>query len=359
MKPRLWLSISLVWLGLGLVNATQIVAGMRVVGMHHHWTALFVSWVLSWLVWALATPLVLALARRLPPTLAIGWRGWSTHAAACAAIGVADALWVAFLQWSLDPLGCSPCTPYRYLAVGGLYERFHIDVITYVAILAVGHTIDSLQRLSQREAETARLSAELSKAQLDALRRQIEPHFLFNTLNGISGLVRQGDRDAAVDMIARLSDLLRRVLDGGESQLVPLAEELAFLERYVALQVMRFGDRLRVMVDVPVDLYGALVPNLILQPLVENAILHGVSRRAEGGSIRVGASRSGNALTLFVHNDGPALPIEPADAHSGVGIANTRGRLHTLYGSECTLEIRNHQAVGVETVVCMPYRVAA
>jgi LytS/YehU family sensor histidine kinase len=122
---------------------------------------------------------------------------------------------------------------------------------------------------------------------------------------------------------------------------------------------MRFGDRLRVTVDVPVDLYGALVPNLILQPLVENAILHGVSRRAEGGSIRIGAARSGDALTLFVHNDGPALAAGAGESRSGVGIANTRGRLQTLYGGECTLEIRNHLVVGVETVVRVPYRVAA
>ena len=358
MKSRLWLPISLVWLGLGLVNATQIVAGMRVVGMHHHWTALFFSWLLSWAVWACATPLVLGLARRFPPTRATGWKGWSIHAAACAAIGLADALWVAFLQWSLDPLGCSPCSPFRYLAVGSFYERFHIDIITYVAIIAVGHTVDSLQRLAQRDAEAARLSAELSKAQLDALRRQIEPHFLFNTLNGISGLVRQGQHGAAVDMIAGLSELLRRLLEDGDRQLVPLAEELSFLQRYLDLQVMRFGDRLDVRLDVPVDLYGALVPNLILQPLVENAIVHGVGLRAEGGAIRIAAARNGDALTLSVHNDGPSLP-ERAIETPGVGIANTRGRLQTLYGGECTLEVRNHRIAGVETVIRLPYQVEA
>ena len=359
MKSRAWLPIALVWLGLGLVNATQIVAGMRVVGMQHHWTALFFSWLLSWAVWACATPLVLRLARRWPPSRAIGWRGWTLHAAACAAIGLGDALWVAFLQWSLDPLGCSPCSPYRYLAVGSFYERFHIDIITYVAILAIGHTIESLQRLSQREAEAAKLSAELSKVQLEALRRQIEPHFLFNTLNGISGLVRRGDSAAAVGMIAGLSELLRRLLEDGNRQLVPLADELSFLQRYVDLQVMRFGNRLNVAVDVPIDLYGALVPNLILQPLVENAIVHGVCATTEGGTVRIVAARLGDALTLSIHNDGPALPEPASAARGGVGIANTRGRLQTLYGGECTLEVRNHRIAGVETVVRLPYQIEA
>ncbi|HET9831544.1 MAG TPA: histidine kinase, partial [Vicinamibacterales bacterium] len=239
------------------------------------------------------------------------------------------------------------------------YERFHIDIITYVAILAIGHTIESLQRLSQREAEAAKLSAELSKVQLEALRRQIEPHFLFNTLNGISGLVRRGDSDAAVGMIAGLSELLRRLLEDGNRQLVPLADELSFLQRYVDLQVMRFGNRLNVAVDVPIDLYGALVPNLILQPLVENAIVHGVCATTEGGTVRIVAARLGDALTLSIHNDGPALPEPASAARGGVGIANTRGRLRTLYGGECMLEVRNHRIAGVETVVRLPYQIEA
>ncbi len=142
-------------------------------------------------------------------------------------------------------------------------------------------------------------------------RRQIEPHFLFNSLNGIAGLVRERRNSAAVEAIAGLSDLLRRVLEGADRQLVPLAEELSFLERYVELQLMRFGDRLKVIVGVPPE----PVPGLILQPLVENAIQHGV--------------------TLSVHHNGPALPFGGVESGAGVGIANTRGRLTSLYGSGC------------------------
>jgi len=343
-KSSLW--IGLFWLALGLINGTQIVTGMHAIGMRHNWPALFFVFSVSWLTWAVATPLVLRLGRRFPPVRASGWKGWALHLSLCLAIGVVDIFWNACWQYALNPYDYAGKLTFRNCLIEGFYDRFHIELLTYTVILAVGYAIDSLQRLAQREAE-------LSKAQLDALRRQIEPHFLFNTLNGIAGLVRNQRNNAAVDMIAGLSDLLRRVLEGGERQLVPLAEELSFAERYIELQRMRFGDRLTATIDVPVELYGALVPSLILQPLIENAIRHGIERCENGGSIRVRASERGGVLTLSVHNDGPALT--PAGQRAGVGIENTRGRLRTIYGVRSALEIRNHESIGVETLVTVPY----
>jgi two-component system LytT family sensor kinase len=349
--------IALIWLSLGLVTGTQIVVGMRAVGMRHNWTALFFVSTVSWFVWACATPLVLSLGRRFPFTRALDWRFWPVHLGACLVIATADACWNGGLNHFLNPLAVTGARPsWRHLAISALYERLDVGLITYAAILAAGHTMAFLKRLAIREAEAARLTAELSRAQLDALRRQMEPHFLFNTLHGIAGLVRDHKNSAAVEMIAGLSDLLRRVLEGADRQIVPLAEELSFLERYVELQQMRFGDRLHVIVDVPLELYGALVPGLILQPLVENAIQHGIAKRVEGGKIRVGAVESGGKLTLSVHNDGPVLPPDAFESSSGVGISNTRGRLTSLYGAACALEVRN-AASGVETIVQVPYRI--
>ncbi len=347
-----WFAICLGWVALGLINATQVVVGMRAVDMRHNWSTLFFVSAVSWLVWACATPLVLELGRRFPPGPAVGWRGWALHGATCLFLGIVDACWVAALEYFLNPFAEGHQLAYRTYAIDLFYSRFHVELITYAAILAVGYTINSLNRLALREADAARLSAELSRAQLDGLRRQLEPHFLFNSLNGISGLVRSRENDAAVDMIAGLSDLLRRVLEDSGSQMVPLAEELSFLERYLELQSMRFGDRLSATVDVPFALYSALVPGLILQPLVENAILHGIETRFEGGSIRIGAHAEAGVLTLYVHNDGPALSaITP-----GVGISNTRGRLDRLYGNAGTIELRNHNETGVETIVQVPYQ---
>ncbi len=349
--------IALIWLCMGLVSGTQIVVGMRAVGMRHNWTALFFVNAVSWLVWACATPLVLKLGRKLPFARALDWRFWAVHLGASMVIAIADAVWNGSLYHFLNPLALAgPVPGWGHLAVTMLYQRFDVGLIAYAAILTAGHTMAFLRRLVMREAEAARLNAELSRAQLDALRRQLEPHFLFNTLHGIAGLVRENKNGSAVEMIAGLSDLLRRVLEGADRQLVPLAEELSFLERYVELQQMRFGGRLHVIVDVPLELYGALVPGLILQPLIENAIEHGIGKRVEGGTVRLGAIETGGTLTLSVHNDGPDLPPGGVELSSGVGISNTRGRLTSLYGAGCALEVRN-VASGVETIVQVPYRI--
>jgi two-component system LytT family sensor kinase len=218
--------------------------------------------------------------------------------------------------------------------------------------------LDSRERLALQRTETARLNEMLSKAQLDALRRQIEPHFLFNTLNAVAGLVREGRNDAAVGMIAGLSDFLRRVLQGSTEQQVPLGEEMAFAQKYLDIQKVRFAERLQLSVDVPRELYPAQVPSLILQPMVENAVKHGIAKRAQGGAIRIAASRSDGVLTLSVCNDGPSLPVGWEMARSGIGMSNVRTRLQSLYGDAFELNMRNQDAGGVEVSVSLPFAVA-
>jgi LytS/YehU family sensor histidine kinase len=215
--------------------------------------------------------------------------------------------------------------------------------------------LDSRERLSLQQTETARLNEQLSKAQLNALRRQIEPHFLFNTLNAIAGLVREKRNDAAVGMIAGLSDFLRRVVEDSDRQQVPLAEELEFAQKYLDIQKVRFAERLQVSVDVPRELFSAQVPTLILQPMVENAVKHGIAKRVQGGAIRIAAFRSNGRLTLSVYNDGPSLPAGWEKTPSGVGISNVRTRLQTLYGDEFELSMRNQSPGGVEVSVSVPF----
>jgi LytS/YehU family sensor histidine kinase len=156
-------------------------------------------------------------------------------------------------------------------------------------------------------------------------------------------------------MIAGLSDLLRRVLEDSGRQLVPLAEEVSFLESYIELQAMRFGDRLKVTVDIPLELYAALVPQLVLQPLVENAIVHGIGKLEAGGEIRVTARESDGTLSIYFYSDGPALSLVGTD-RTGVGLSNTRGRLVTLYGEGSSVELRNGDQAGVEAIIKFPYR---
>lgn len=322
--------------------------------MHHHWGRLFFTLFIAWLPWALATPLVLHLARRCP---LVERRAivWGTHLAACATIGLVYAGWVAMWEALLNPWALSP-GPDSFLRLwehkyyGGLLSH----VVLYSLIMLAGHMIESREQLALQQAETARLNEQVSKAQLNALRRQIEPHFLFNALNAIAGLVREGRNDAAVGMIAGLSDFLRRVLADSDRQQVPLAEELNFAQKYLDIQKTRFADRLQFTVDVPDDLLPALVPSLILQPMVENAIKHGIAQRVQGGVIRISAARSNGTLMLRVYNDGPGLPAGWEKSPSGIGIMNVRTRLQSLYGDGFDFTLRNHPPAGVEASFSVP-----
>ena len=352
-----WIAIA--WLAVGAITGTQVVLGMRALGMQHNWIVLFFTTAAAWLLWAIATPLILWLSRRFPLVRAGDWKNLPVHLCAALAISVLRIAWSALLEWAVNPLSQSPRPSYRVQFLTMIYMQFHTGFIIYGATVAVDSIITSVRRLAHREAEAARLAGELSKSQLDVLRRQLEPHFLFNTLNGISALVRERHNDVAVEMIAGLSCLLRRVLDNSGKQLVPLAEEVSFLESYIELQAMRLGERLQAAVDIPIELYGALVPQLLLQPLVENAIVHGIGRLVEGGQIRVTARESGGTVVISVFNNGPALSHVNAPATAGVGLSNTRGRLATLYGEESRVELRNCDHAGVETIISFPYRTAS
>ena len=350
-----WKWIAVLWIGFALVNATQIVAGMRAVGMQHAWIRLFFTVFASWIVWALATPFVLLLGRRFPPTQWRSARMWAIHFAACIAVGAIYGLWAAALQMTLQPWQVTQVTEFAKTAFYVFYGEFHLFLILYASILVVDSMFESTRRLAQRETEAARLGEQLSRAQLDALRRQLEPHFFFNTLNAVAGLVRENRNDDAVTMIAGLSDLLRRVLDDSGNQEVSLGEEMEFLETYLEIQKTRFAERLQVSVNVPREFHNARVPRLILQPMVENAIEHGIGRRAEGGTIRIGAVRNNGFLTLSVYNEGPRIPENWEEQRTGVGISNVRARLQSLYGRESHLDIRNRDE-GVEVQLSVPYK---
>ena len=220
---------------------------------------------------------------------------------------------------------------------------------------SVTYVLDARESMARQITETARLNEELSKSQLAALRRQIEPHFMYNTLNSIAGLVRDHRNDAAVSMIVGLSEFLRRSSEDSHRSQVALREEVEYLQRYLEIQKVRFGERLQVSVDIPPELLCAQVPNLLLQPLVENAIKHGIAKRVAGGNVRVaGACHNGN-LCLSVYNDGPSLPADWQATPTGVGIANLRTRLQILHGNVSELRLQRANPGGVEVLVTLPF----
>lgn len=230
------------------------------------------------------------------------------------------------------------------------------NLVTYALLVGVAHAFEYAQRVRERELATTQLEARLTRSQLQMLKMQIHPHFLFNTLHAISTLVHR-DPDAAERTIANLSEMLRTTLAHEQSQEVELREELSLLEPYLEIQKTRFGNRLTVETEVDPETERAMVPHLILQPLVENAIRHGIAPRRQGGRVEIHASRSNGTLRLEVRDDGRGfLPDSNTLRVGAVGLANTRARLEQLYGRDHGLAITSAPDCGAKVEIAIPFR---
>ncbi|MBV9495234.1 MAG: histidine kinase, partial [Acidobacteria bacterium] len=303
-------------------------------------------------IWAAFTSLIFRLANRLPLDRA----RWYVRAPLLIAIGLAISVAVFFLldiardQIFEDAVRRRPIPAFAPLRDIGRF-RFANQLVLYFAVLAVGYAREYFLRDQLRQRESIALRAQLADAQLDALRMQLNPHFLFNTLHAMSALVER-DPGGVRRMIARLSELLRHTTDAHAADEVPLREELGFLRRYIEIMEIRFQGRLQVKVDIDESLLDARVPNLILQPIVENALEHGVSRAGGSGEVAITARRDGNRLVLAVRDNGPGLPNEP---RAGVGLANTRARLAQLYGAQASLSLQPAEGGGVLAEIVVPH----
>ena len=292
----------------------------------------------QWWIWAALTPVVFACARRwplVPGTLA-------TRLPLHVAIGFA----IAFVKIEIEGrirrwmFGVAP-----YLLINNLL----LQVLIYFALVTGAQALDRFGRARSRAAEA---EARLGEARLELLRAQLQPHFLFNALNAIAELVHE-DPERADRMIGRLSELLRAALDAGERPHVALDEEVGLIERYLDLQRARFGERLVVSIDVPSECGGASVPHFLLQPLVENAVIHGVASRSDACRIQVSARRRGSTLEIRVEDDGAGF--EGRTPVDGVGLTNTRRRLESIYGDGAALRVERRERGGVRSVVELPY----
>lgn len=355
MPSTRWLWIAALWCAGGLFDASQTVLIMHAEGRHAPWLPLFAVELISWLPWALATPLIIGLARRYPLRRGAGAGNPLVHLAAFAGVSTIAEAWSAFLQVLVNPWGSRRWPTFLDTWSTTLLYQVLTFLIAYALILTVTYVVDARERISRQTTETARLNEELSRAQLAALRNQLEPHFMYNTLNSIAGLVRDQRSEAAVNMIVGLSEFLRRASEDSHRAQVTLAEEVEYLQRYLDIQKLRFGARLEVSVDIPGELLRAQVPNLLLQPLVENAIKHGIARRAAGGAVRVAGERRNGELCLTVTNDGAAEAGEAHAMNAGVGIGNLRTRLQILHGNGSGLQLRRAAAGAVEVIVTLPF----
>jgi two-component system LytT family sensor kinase len=239
--------------------------------------------------------------------------------------------------------------------LGWIFTTLPFGVAVYLCVVGIEHATRYFIDAREREVQVARLSEQLSGARFAALQAQLNPHFLFNTLNTITVLVRDDDRQGAVSIIEHLSELLRRTLTRHQANEVTLGEELDLVQQYVAIEQARFSDRLRPEFRIPESLMSAAVPSFGLQHLVENAIRHGIAKHTDAGLLLVTATRSGDVLEINVIDDGvgidPSAPVPP-----GHGIDNTRERLRALYGARASLEITRRPEGGTIATLTLPYR---
>jgi two-component system, LytTR family, sensor kinase len=302
-------------------------------------------------VWACLTPVIFRIAPRLPLSRGRWVRTLPLHVVVAIGIALFSTTLNTGMGWALWP--DQPPNFQEYFRGG-----YYFNIQWYCVLTGVWYALDYYRRFRDREVAAAQLGARLSEARLEALKMQIQPHFLFNTLHSISELVHE-DPDAADRMIIRLGDLLRLTVDNAETHEVTLAHEMDFLEAYLEIQQTRFQDTLEVEIHIPPELLDALVPNLVLQPLVENAIRHGVAARGGVGRVRVSARREGEWLWLEVSDNGAGIPATPAArGREGVGVRNTRARLEQMYGARQRFELRNGSRGGAVATVSIPFREA-
>jgi hypothetical protein len=348
----LWLA----WACVATAFAAQVYLIERAVHQNAtSWGRSFAIQLLCHQFWFLLTPLVLGLGRKFPLERSDWQASLVAHAAASAAVPAVYLLacQTFVLHWLRPEAARPPTLAAEYLFT--LISGYPMGFVTYWAVVGIQHGVRVFRAHRERELQVAHAQARLAEARLLALTMQLQPHFLFNTLNAISALIHE-DPDGADRMLARLGDLLRMTLLGGEQAEVPLRQELELLARYLAIEEVRFADRLRVRVDVTPAALDARVPSLLLQPLVENAIRHGIARRGGLGRLDVSGSVDQARLRLVVRNDGPGLQLP---LREGLGLRNTRARLVELYGAEQLLAVENDPAGGVRTELQLPFRRAA
>jgi two-component system LytT family sensor kinase len=353
--PLVWAWSLALWLVVWALMSSQAYAYYRSRDLPVPWIR-FVGSLSDSLLWGLVSPLVLWYCWRWP---LLGGR-WRTTLPLHLLGGVlVPAAFIAPASLARYVLGRVLADPgmYQALSPGLLFHMLVGNIFAYIDVVAVGHALHYARDSRTKDLRASRLEARLAEAQLQVLRMQLHPHFLFNTLHTISALM-QKDLKAADRMLALLGDLLRDSFAKIGAQEVSLKQELGFLERYLEIEKTRFQDRLRVETRIDPETLDAEVPNLLLQPLVENALRHGIARRREAGLIELVARRENGRLELRVRDDGPGLPSEAEmSRRGGVGLANTQARLRQLYGSAHRFELCNRPEGGLEVALSFPFRV--
>jgi signal transduction histidine kinase len=356
-----WAVLAAVWTLPGLVTSLQVYF------LHQRYEPISLVdallWQLpGWYFWVPATPLVLLLLRTFPLSRGSWQRSLPAHLSATIVLSAAHlAVSVAAGRYAIRYAYYQE-EAFGELVLKLLLRNMHLGVITYWGVIAAGYAFTYYRKYRERELVAAQLEARLARAELQALKGQLQPHFVFNTLNAIAVLVRKQDTERAVRTLSRLGELLRRTLDTAGRHVVPLSSEIDFLRRYLEIQQIRFQERLAIEFDVDDDCLDAEVPNLLLQPLVENSVRHGICKRAEGGRIEIRAHRVGDRVRIEILDDGVGLPPQWSLERGGglgiglgIGLGNVHARLEQMYPGTHVLEVGNRPTGGVAIIIELPF----
>ena len=357
----------LAWTLVGFFLCSQDLTRRAITHDPAPWWYYVVTWMVG--VWTLAvlTPLVFRLSGRFPIERHRWARRVAQHILTAIAFALVDMSIVAFI---LPKLGVFPAymgtfvSAFMFMLL--VASSFHGNILVYWVLLGIEHGVRYYRNYQERaqaalrlELQATDLKARLVHEQLSALKMQLQPHFLFNTLNAIMVLVRQQRAREAEDMLACLSELLRCVLEDVDAQEVPLRRELEYLRLYLSIEQTRFQDRLHVEISADPAILDAAVPQMGLQPIVENAIRHGIGRSSAAGHVRISATRIDQSLEIQVEDDGPGFASVSSGEGKGIGLSNTRARLHQLYGGSGQLILANREPVGAIVKMVFPYRTAS
>jgi two-component system, LytTR family, sensor kinase len=351
----------LLWTLFGLFYFSQNLTQRLVAHNPTPWWRYLLAWLLGAYLWALFTPVILWLGRRF----SIERRNWLRRIALQLLLSAGFSALLLGLEDLLDSrlhLLPSATNDFRGVFAQSLVRGFHGGVLNYWIVLGLQWGVLYYHRYRERSQEVlqiqlraSELQSQLVSARLNALKMQLQPHFLFNTLNAITVLVRQQRSRDAEQMLGHLSDLLRGVLEDVDTQQVSLHRELEYLRLYLSIEQVRFADRLQVEIAADPAAQEAAVPQLILQPLVENAVRHGIGRSSSAGRVFIQASRIDGVVEVRVEDDGPGLSANSPPEDKGIGLANTRARLRQLYGEDASLEIENGDDRGAVVTMRFPF----
>jgi two-component system, LytTR family, sensor kinase len=311
----------------------------------------------DWLMWSVLMPLILRLSEHFRIEKGRWKVSISLHLLFSVVLSLIEVTASSGVVWLIFPPEQPSLEQFIQSVEYTALSYFHWNVMIYWTVVALSYLIDYYKRFHETESKTFKLQSELTEAELRALKMQLHPHFLFNTLNTISYYIYE-DVDLANRMVTDLSDLLRKILDQSGTPEVTLKQELDLLDKYLDIEKVRFQDRLTIEIDIDPAVLDSLVPNLILQPLVENAIRHGIAPHATPGRIRIKTVKPNGHLLITIADNGSGMPrSKPAGSREGIGLANTRARLQHHYGDEASMRLYNADTGGLVVELKIPYHV--